>query len=405
MALPLNYRVGEGGVLADASSGLAGLLSHQVHSGTGTWAASDETSPTWCRPVGAAKAIKVQCLTPGAGTTAYRLEWTVNRAIADISQWNWPIYYTGNTGASVSFFLSQDAGFANYYNFAFASAGVPPDRWSYMAQARSSPDTTTGSPNPSSPFVRVRAVLTLGAGVTGTFYVGSLMYNMRSQPQVAFVFDDGDVTFYTEAFAYMQPRGIPGTVALNRNGSGNPLSTAQVQEMISAGWSMHSHGDEHVDMTTLSESQLVTQVEGAVAHWAGRGVQLDPDSFILPYGARNALVDSVLQRYYKYSCLASGISFPAWDGILDPYKIFRQVIDVPTTTATTIGAMDLAVARGNCLIYMVHKLAVGAPTGNTEIANFKTLVDAVYRKKEAGTIQVRNLADLFSGLEAPRRAR
>lgn len=403
--LPLNYRLTTGGILADTQLGLTGITGHQVHSGTGTWVVSEETDPTWCRPVGTTKMFKAQCTVGGSGVTAYRFEFTINRAVSDIFQWSWPIYYTGQAGASVSFFLAQEAGFSNYYNFAFASVGVTPDRWAYMTQHRQAPDSTTGSPNPANAFVRVRAVVTLGAGVTGTFYVGPICYNWRSQPQVVFTFDDGDATFYTEAFAYMQPRGIPGSVALNRSGSGTPLSVAQIQEMQAAGWSFHNHGDTHVDLTTLTEAELVSQVAGSAIYWGRQGVSLDSDTFVLPFGARNALVDSVLARGYRYSVLASGASFPVWDGIQDPYKIFRQVIDVPTSTATTLAALNVAENRGNALIYMGHKLATGAATGHTELANFKTLVDEVYRRKEANRIQTRSLAGLISGLANPRSVR
>lgn len=404
-ALPQNYRVTTGAILADTQLGLSGITGHQRHSGDGTWTASEVTDSTYLRPFGVTKIFKADCTVAGSGATAYRFDFTINRAVSDIYQWHWPIYYTGQTGASASFFLSQEAGFSNYYNYAFGSVGLTPDRWTYLAQRRPNPDATTGSPNPSNAFVRVRAVVTLGAGATGTFYVGPICYGWYGKPQIVFTFDDGDETYCTEAFAYMQPRGIPGSVALNREGSGTPLSVAQIQEMIEAGWSFHNHSDTHQDLATLNETQIVAQVQGAIDYWKGQGITLDPDTFVLPYGSRNALVDTVLARYYRYSMLASGVSFPIWDGINDPYKLFRQVIDVPTSTATTIGAMNTAQQHGNALIYMGHKLATGAASGHTELANFKTLVDEVYRRKEANSIQVRNLADLFTGLTNPRRKR
>jgi len=54
---------------------------------------------------------------------------------------------------------------------------------------------------------------------------------------------------------------------------------------------------------------------------------------------------------------------------------------------------------------MGHKLATGAVTGHTETANFKTLIDETYRRKQANKIQVRNLAELFLGLSSPRLKR
>ena len=404
-ALPQNYRVTTGAILADTQLGLSGITGHQVHSGDATWSVSNETGAEWLRPLGVTNVFKAQVTQAGTGTSQYRFDFTISRALADIYQFHWPIYYTGGGSPSVLFYVAKEAGFTNYYTYDFASAGLVSDRWNYKTHVRSAPGVTTGSPAYSDTFVRVRMRISIPAGQTGTFYIGPICYGWYGKPQIVFTFDDGDVTFYTEAFAYMRPRGIPGSVALNREGSGTPLSVAQVQEMIEAGWSFHNHSDTHQDLATLSETQIAAQVQGAIDYWAGQGITLDPHTFILPFGSRNALVDTVLARYYRYVMLATGASFPLWDGVQNPLKIYRQVIDVPTSTATTIGAMNTAQQHGNALIYMGHKLASGAVSGHTEIANFKALADEVYRRKEANSIQVRNLADLFTGLTNPRRKR
>lgn len=404
-ALPQNYRVTTGAILTDTQLGLSGITGHQVHSGDATWSVSNETGAEWLRPLGVTNVFKAQVTQAGTVTSQYRFDFTISRALADIYQFHWPIYYTGSGSPSALFYVAKEMGFTNYYTYDFANVGLVSGRWTYQAHVRSAPAVTFGSPAYGDTFVRVRMRISIPAGQTGTFYIGPICYGWYGKPQIVFTFDDGDETFYTEAFAYMQPRGIPGSVALNREGSGTPLSVAQIQEMIEAGWSFHNHSDTHEDLATLSEAQIVSQVQGAIEYWRGQGITLDPHTFVLPYGSRNALVDTVLARYYRYSMLASGASFPIWDGINDPYKLFRQVIDVPTSTTTTIGAMNTADQHGNALIYMGHKLANSASSGHTEIANFKTLVDEVYRRKEANRVQVRSLAGLFTGLTNPRQVR
>lgn len=404
-AMPQNYRIRSGELIADTQLGLAGIVGHQVHSGNATWAVSEVTSGPYVRPSGVTKVFKAEVTVAGSGTSQYRFDFLINRNLVGVSAFQWPIYYSGGANADALFYVAKESGFTNYYTYSNAGTKLTSDQWNFIAQARNQPDGTTGTPAITDTFVRSRMRLSVPAGVTGSFYLCPVYANWYSKPVVVITIDDGDETAYTEAFSYMSARNIPGAIGLNRVGSGTPVSTEQVTEMMAAGWSVHNHGDTHAHMATLSESELVDEVHGCITHWAGRGITLDPHTFLLPFGERNDLVDSVLSRYYQYSMLATGATFPLWDGVPSPYKVSRRPMDNPATLSAMRGTLADAIKYGHALVFYGHKLVAGAASGQTEIADFKALIDDLCRLRESNVIQIRNLADLFTGLTNPRQVR
>jgi hypothetical protein len=83
----------------------------------------------------------------------------------------------------------------------------------------------------------------------------------------------------------------------------------------------------------------------------------------------------------------------------------RVAMDVPTTSATTIGRINSAVARGNSMIIYGHNTKVGAATGNLELSTFQAVMDHLYRLNQTGVVGNPNLEQLFTRRTNPRRRR
>ena len=90
----------------------------------------------------------------------------------------------------------------------------------------------------------LRITLTSTAG-GGSVVLDSLHYARKTTPQIVISFDDGWISQYTEAFPYLQSRGIPGTIYTIDQYVGDPsyISLAQAQEMYAAGWDIANHGN------------------------------------------------------------------------------------------------------------------------------------------------------------------
>ena len=92
----------------------------------------------WLRPIGVTNVFKAQVTQAGTGTSQYRFDFTISRALADIYQFHWPIYYTGSGSPSPSS-VAKETGFTNYYTYDFANVGLTADRWTYLTHIRSAP--------------------------------------------------------------------------------------------------------------------------------------------------------------------------------------------------------------------------------------------------------------------------
>ena len=88
-------------------------------------------------------------------------------------------------------------------------------------------------------------------------------------PAVAITFDDGYSSVHEGAFAVLAPMGLPATVYLNtgwiREGEGRPaqpemghhpgekfMRWSEADALLQAGWTVGSHGVDHLDLTRAS---------------------------------------------------------------------------------------------------------------------------------------------------------
>ena len=177
-ALPQNYLVQTGSVLCDTSLGLSGIVGHQVHDGTATWAVSEVTDSTYLRPSGTSKAFRAEVTAAAvSGNSTYRFDFLLNTSLVNIRSLHQAIHYTGGAGATMIWYLSQEAGFSNYYVWNHVVDTNQFGSWTSLDISRHLPSQTVGSPSISNTFVRLRCLVRVPVGVTGTFYVGPIHTN------------------------------------------------------------------------------------------------------------------------------------------------------------------------------------------------------------------------------------
>jgi len=404
-ALPQNYLVQTGSVLCDTSLGLSGIVGHQVHDGTASWSVSEATDLTYLRPSGTSKVFRAEVTAAApSGNSTYRFDFLLNTSLVNIRSLHQPIHYTGDTGATMIWYITQETGFSNYYVWNHVVDTNQFGAWTNLDVSRHLPSQTVGSPAITNTFVRLRCMVRVPATKTGVFYVGPIHTNWYSRPQVVITFDDGWNTDYTEAFTYMQDYGLVGSSALN--GPGNtlvttPLSIAQIQEMRAAGWSFHNHTYSHTNLTTVNQDVMRQEIRDCTSYFAGRGVTLDPNVFILPQGGRNADVDAVLTELgYTYSCLSIGPGVPLFWGVPNSLRVPRVFLE-SSNLATVKASLDTAERLGHSLIVYAHKIG----TATMAQSDFRAYMREIALRRDQNRITVRNAADLFTGVTNPRQRR
>ena len=403
--LPQNYLVQSGSVFCDTSLGLSGIVGHQVHDGTASWSVSEVTDSTYLRPAGTTKVFRAEVTAAApSGNSTYRFDFLLNTTLTNIRSFHQPIHYTGDSGAMVIWYLSQETGFSNYYVWNHVVDANQFGAWTNLDVSRHLPSQTVGAPAIGNTFVRLRCLVRVPANKTGVFYVGPIHTNWYSRPQVAITFDDGWDTDYTEAFSYMDPLGLVGASAVN--GPGNtlvttPLSVAQINEMRASGWTFHNHAYSHTNLTTVSQEVMRQEIRDCTNYFAGVGIPLDRDVYILPQGSRNDSVDEVLREFgYTYSMLSIGPGVPLFWGVPNPLRVPRIFLE-STTLAAVKTALDTAERLGHSVIFYAHK--IGTATMTQE--DFRSYMREIALRRDQNRITVRSLPGIFTGLTNPRLPR
>ena len=164
----------------------------------------------------------------------------------------------------------------------------------------------------------VDAVISAGArAVSISELVGELARQTSADRLVAFTFDDGFASVARNAAPVLASHGLPATVfcvaghiggrndwASNPSGGVDSalVSADDIEELVSAGFEIGSHGFEHLPVPEASGAALEQEITGskdALEQLTGTDVR----SYAYPYGALpRAEVRSRVERTYAAAC-------------------------------------------------------------------------------------------------------
>ena len=398
-ALPQNYTQSTGTILGPTNSGLASLLSY-VGSGTGAaWTITDDTTPANLHPSGiATNMFKAVCTNAGSSQPQVQFNWTTNIVPNTFSNLAFPLYVdlngmaAPNTPVSASILLSENSGFTAFWTY--NDSNIYNRHWIGWRIGRQHA-IGTGSPNPSNACVRLRVLIILPAGATGTVLVGPVSMSRHNKPIVTLSFDDGWDDVW-DIYNYLQPRGIPLSVAMNGStiGTANKLTVEQLQTMQTNGCSIHDHTWDHIDGATESAADLRESVALNRAYMQRHGLTSGLDSFVYPYGSVQQADGwaNVISEFYQYAWSAEGSFYgtDTLDGLPTPLRIERVGFN---DASSTLDRLHRAIAAGKSIHFMGH---------TDTLAGLQSAFDTIVRYHHAGVIQVRNLAEFIRGYTSPR---
>lgn len=119
------------------------------------------------------------------------------------------------------------------------------------------------------------------------------------QAAVTIMFDDGNTSDYTIAKPALAQYYMPASTAIITGQVGIPgrMNWNQIRELSQAGWEIMSHTVSHVDLTTLSASQLETELSASKSALTSQWYTIK--NLALPYGTYNGTVVAAASRYYS----------------------------------------------------------------------------------------------------------
>jgi peptidoglycan/xylan/chitin deacetylase (PgdA/CDA1 family) len=127
-------------------------------------------------------------------------------------------------------------------------------------------------------------------------------------------FDDGQATDYEQVFPILSEAGFCADffVSTAHIGHKGYLTWSQLREMRAHGMGVHSHGHQHIDVSRLSRSALLHQLEVSKTLLED-GLGCSVKCFAVPYGLFNRQVLEVAQSV-GYETICTSRQWPALPG-------------------------------------------------------------------------------------------
>jgi peptidoglycan/xylan/chitin deacetylase (PgdA/CDA1 family) len=135
-------------------------------------------------------------------------------------------------------------------------------------------------------------------------------------------FDDGYRSQYVAGFLVLQRYHWPGVINLIAGPQGDDLPTADVRKMLAAGWELGSHTINHLDVSTLDQTQLATEIAGA-KHMLEHRFGVKVTDFCYPAGHYDAAAIAELRRA---GYTGATTELPGLADRQDPYTLARLEI-------------------------------------------------------------------------------
>lgn len=419
-ALPQNYRSqAAASILVDQSLGNAVNLSGgvSIFAGDGTVLVEDTTDPQYLMD-GATKALKLT-ITPGAVSTRIRPVFTIaTDTQADLRNLGMAAWIVPGSGSADIFVMQLgDAALSNFFAWD-ARNGTGIGAWmygkNYLHATRGWRQSSTGSPvYGSTSFARIRLDIRAVAGSGPlTIVLGNVVKNFETRPQIMLVFDDQSDTQYSEAFAYMQPRGLVGSIAFASKfpvGGAGVLTESNVNAMLAAGWSIHNHSDQHPVLTSQTAAFAKADALVCKQYLANKGWDRNT-IYVAPGAATNqASWDGIAELGYTHNVLGDALSGyqdfnTTYAGILGTQKVITRCSNREATSALGLAyfrtRLAEMVATGKSMGFIIHSITDTA--SNLSPADFKLLINDIYRLVQGGQADCVNLETYVRRFTNPR---
>ena len=224
-----------------------------------------------------------------------------------------------------------------------------------------------------------------------------------AQGMVSITLDDGWSTQYTIARPALNSRGIRSTYYLVTDavsqGWGGYLSLAQVRTLYAENNEIASHTRTHADLTSLTPTQLTSELHDSRAWLAANVGAVCGKDFASPYGAYNASVMTALKsEYSSHRTINAGRNYR--DTVI--YELRGNDVSRYVTVATVKGWIDQAIAEKSWLIILFHEFSGTTPTRDTQYktSNFTAILDYI-KLRNVRTVTVSEGVALMDGLTEP----
>lgn len=176
-----------------------------------------------------------------------------------------------------------------------------------------------------------------------------------AQGFVTLSFDDGTRSIYDNAIPILNNAGLKSTqyIISGRFSFSGYVTQEQVLSMKNAGHEIGAHTRTHRNLTTLSASEMQSEIAGSKQDLENIGAG-PITNFAYPFGSYNA---TVRQKVIDAGFIGARTSDGGWNlKTQDKFTLKRQGVEGNTTVAQVQQWIDQAVAQKTWLILVFHRI-------------------------------------------------
>ena len=263
--------------------------------------------------------------------------------------------------------------FTTYYNAPYKFRYRP--GWNLVNLRASDWRVGAGSPSWTNPIVSIR-IMVYGTSAT-SYSIDGLASGANGIPAVLLTFDDGHNTLWNQAYDYMEPKNVRGTVYIitNQVDTIDRVTWPQLQDIYATGWTIGNHTAAHTTLTTLPLSAQEAALAAARDALNAHGL-MNVDYVAYPYGNYNADTLTAMANLGMRSSRTL-LNFNNLSPLTNPYEIAQKSVGRATTWETTKGYIDTAVSRGEILVLTLHDISANPTSSGMYIDPFQDMVDYI----------------------------
>lgn len=259
----------------------------------------------------------------------------------------------------------------------------------------------TGGESWSNQMVRVRIRLDPLVGQVTSASFDGLLLRPKNVAKVLIQFDDALKSVYTEAFPYMDAKGMKGSLFVIKNIINTPttMSLAELATVYEKGWCVGNHTANHPNLASLaSQAEVETELADTTAWLDSLGFTRTSRYVAYPQGGFN---DNVLNAMDKLGMRSGRTTLGRKQ--TPPFDDYRTLPAYSITNANTLADvkkfLDNAVKIGSTVRLLFHDLVTTPSTSiQWAIADFRALIDYV----ASLNVSVVTEDEWYEGLTNPR---
>lgn len=327
----------------------------------------------------------IKIITSSGGTTTATKTISLDVS-ATFNNFGISIYTPDRTKVStITLYLSSTTDFTKYFTISpLNPLVINNNEWTELDLDKAS-WTNIGGESWSNTMARFRLKLTAVSGQIAELSYDNFRYNDVYLPSVLLCADDCPIGFYNYGYTYMKPRRVRATVFMVSDfiGGIGYFTSAQLQQLNTAGWSVGNHTKDHADLVTggLSDAQVQSEWTTAKTALDALGIRASAHG-AWPFASTNNAVITLTRAIGMLSCRGGLTSAPFFFPFHSLFKIPTYGLPATTSLATAKGYIDTAKSTGKTVVILCHNLVESGPVGEQwTFADYHALIDYIIQQR------------------------